>query len=280
MTGDAASNPPFGALRPSTAQERVRAAGARLPKNYWGRRFASLLLGPAGGRARRAYDVEIFGGARARLHPFDNICEKRVYLTPHLWDGEERATLAAFIAAQSAEDFVFVDVGANVGLYTLFARQEARRRGARFRGLCIEADPEMRRRLAFNLEASDAAGDVAIAPFAAGAREESLRLAVEEKSRGLTRISEAGAVAVEARPLLRMMAEAGLTRVDALKIDIEGFEYAVLDAFLRDAPRALWPRLLILETAHEDDARSAKALVLAAGWRETLSTKRNLVAAL
>lgn len=274
------ADPPFGAMAPSAQQERFRALARRLPDNYWGRRLASLFLGPAGGRERRAYDVAAFGEARARLHPYDNICEKRVFITPQLWDGAERSALADFIAAQAASDFVFVDVGANAGLYTLYAREEARRRRLAFRALCIEADPEMRRRLAFNLEASGASADAAIAPFAAGARSEMLRFAVDERSRGLSRVASDGALEVEARPLLRLATDAGLSRIDTLKIDIEGQEFAVIEAFLRDAPRALWPRFLILETSHEETERSAKSLVLAAGWRQTLSTKRNLVAAL
>jgi FkbM family methyltransferase len=281
MTGGGASKqPPFGALRPSPAQERVRTLGAQLPVSYWGRRFASLLLGPSGGRAPRAYDVEVFGGARARLHPFDNICEKRVFLTPQLWDGEERAALAAFIHESDSSPFCFVDVGANAGLYTLFAREECRSKGLAFRGLCIEAESEMQRRLAFNMEASGASGEVAIAPYAAGAADATLNLAVNTGSRGLSRIAPEGSVRVEARTLLRLLSDAGLSRIDALKIDIEGHEFPVLEAFLRDAPRALWPRFLILETSHEEASCSAKILVLGAGWTTRLETKRNIVAVL
>lgn len=266
---------PFGALAPSPLQERFRAAGHRLPVNYFGRKAASLLLGPAGGRRRRAYDVEIFGAQRARLHPYDNICEKRVYLTPQLWDGAERAFLAERIGGFSGKVFNFVDVGANVGLYTLFARAEALRAGATLRAVCIEADAGMVSRLQFNLDASKARGDVAVFNYAASDKEATLRLAVNAKSRGLTRIAETGDAPVAARPLLSMIADAGLERIDALKIDVEGHEHAALGAFFRDAPSKLHPTLILLETSHADADRAAERLVLGAGYSEKLRTARN-----
>ena len=96
---------PFGALSPSPAQERVRALARRLPANWCGRKAASLLLGPAGGRSRRAFDVMAFGSQKARLHPYDNICEKRVFLTPQLWDPAERAFLGDVISTFGGRTF-------------------------------------------------------------------------------------------------------------------------------------------------------------------------------
>jgi hypothetical protein len=40
--------------------------------------------------------------------------------------------------------------------------------------------------------------------------------------------------------------------IDAIKIDVEGAEDVVLAPFFRDAPKSMWPRLILLE-----DARSA-----------------------
>lgn len=273
-------SPPFGALAPTPAQQRARSLARRLPANWLGRKAASLLLGPAGGRKRRAYDVDIFDGQRARLHPADNISEKRVYLTPQLWDGAERAALAAAIAAHGDGVFRFMDIGANAGLYTLFARACARRAGLAFRALCVEPDPEMRDRLAFNAQASGAAGDIRLLPYAAAGEDGPLRFAVNAASRGLSHLDAAGGLNVEGRTILSMLTEAAETdapRLDAMKIDIEGHEYPALEAFLRDAPRALWPRLILCETAHESPARSAKALLVAAGYSEVLQTKRNFV---
>ncbi|MFZ5616256.1 MAG: FkbM family methyltransferase [Pseudomonadota bacterium] len=268
---------PFGAFRPSAFQERVRALARRLPKNYFGRKAASVLLGPAGGRAPRAYDVEVFASQKARLHPYDNICEKRVYLTPQLWDGAERAFLGDLISTFGGRTFNFVDVGANAGLYTLFARSEALRTGARLKAACIEADPEMAARLRFNIEASAAAAGIAVFNCAASDAETTLRFSVDRKSRGLSRIAGNGACEVRARPLAPILQEAGFQRVDAMKIDIEGHEHQTLSAFFRDAPAALRPTVLILETSHDREGESAEALVRRTGYRLRLNTARNAV---
>ncbi len=271
---------PFGALAPSPMQERARRLAHRLPYSYLGRKAASLLLGPAGGRQGRAFDVEIFGSQRARLRPADNICEKRVYLTPQHWDPEERRVLARAIEEHRDSVFHFLDIGANAGLYTLFARACAIERGRGLKAICVEPDPEMRARLAFNVEASGARDDVRLLPYAAAAADGPLRFAVDVKSRGLSHLDEAGGLTVAGRTVVSMLAESAARRIDAMKIDIEGSEHAALKAFFSEAPRALWPRLILCETSHEDPARSAKELILTAGYAEALQTKRNFVGTL
>ena len=67
------------------------------------------------------------------------------------------------------------------------------------------------------------------------------------RDRGGTRLAAGGTqgrgVVVRCRPLLAVVTEAGLAGIDALKIDVEGFEDKVLVPFFRDAPPSLWPRL-------------------------------------
>ena len=53
---------------------------------------------------------------------------------------------------------------------------------------------------------------------------------------------------VRTRLLLDVCHDAGLTRIDALKIDIEGREKRALEPFFDHAPRALWPEMLLVET--------------------------------
>ncbi|MEZ5919843.1 MAG: FkbM family methyltransferase [Parvularculaceae bacterium] len=268
---------PFGEHRPTEFQERMRAAARTLPDNYVGRKAASLLLGPAGGRTGRAFDVDIFGGARARLHPHDNICEKRVYLTPQHWDAEERRFLAEIIARHEEKEFVFADIGANAGLYSLFACSECRKHTLSFRGIAVEPDREMQRRLTFNLEASGAKNEVRLFACAVSSSEGNVLFSVNEASRGMSRISSDGEISTPARPLADILAEAAANRLDFMKIDIEGHEHAVLEPFFSEAPRHLHPRWIQLEISHEIANLSAEELTLRAGYRIAKRTRLNSI---
>ena len=274
----ASDQSPFGSFTPNTVAENFRSLTHRLPPTYAGRKLASVLLGPTGGRAKRPRDVTVFESERARLHPYDNICEKRVYATPQFWDAEEREALAARIAAHEGSEFYFLDVGANAGLYTLFARSSAKKSGKALKAACVEPDAEMRSRLAFNISASDAQNDIRIFPYAAAASRGPVTFSVNTKSRGLSKIDERGSALVQGAPLTEIIqAETGFPRIDAMKIDIEGHEFPALNAFFSTAPKALLPALIILEISHENDQPSALARCQKAGYSAHLKTKMNAV---
>jgi hypothetical protein len=54
-------------------------------------------------------------------------------------------------------------------------------------------------------------------------------------------------VKVAALRLQRILEEAGVDRVDTLKIDVEGYEDRVLIGFFARAPESLWPRAVVIE---------------------------------
>lgn len=264
---------PFGAFAPSPVEEAARRMAMRLPDSFTGKRAASLLLRAAGGKSGRAFDVTVFGTERARLHPYDNISEKRVYVTPQFWEAEERAELAAFIA-EGDGPFRFLDVGANAGLYTLFARSAARAAGRAFAAICVEPSPEMLARLRFNLEASGARGEVRVFDCAAGAREGEASLRTNERNRGESRIGDQGGRPVRVRPLAAIIEEAGAAAIDAMKLDIEGGEEAALNGLFAAPGERRRPPFLIVELSH---SKGLADLLAASGYRETLRTRRNAV---
>ena len=194
----------------------------------------------------------MFGSQRARVFPHDNRTEKKVFTAPQFWDTAERAALHARILAQP-EGFVFVDAGANVGIYSLAVRAMCHTAGKPLTCLAIEPDPTNAARLATNITLNTAT-DITHRATALGATSGEVQFRTGALgNRGEAQIvSEASTstITVPLRPLLDLVTEAGLPRIDALKMDIEGFEEPVLTAFFRTAPAHLMPQTIIIETVH------------------------------
>lgn len=265
-----AVEPPFGHYALPGILEALRRFGAGLPPRAPARRITSVIRRLCLAGRPDPVDVEAFPGQSARLHPRDNLSEKRVFAAPQFWDREERDRLAE--AMRSAPSpFRFVDAGANAGLYTL-----ALRSAGPIRALAIEPDPENLRRLRANLAASGAAEDVTVAPVALGAAEGAARLGAASGNRGEIALTGAPGGEIRVRPLLALLEEAGFDRVDALKIDIEGAEAEVLGAYLRDAPPALRPGLVVIEAQRGADT-PALALLRQSGYALDGRTKMNAI---
>ena len=89
--------------------------------------------------------------------------------------------------------------------------------------------------------------------------------------------SGGGAVEVPVRPLAELVTEAGLDRVDILKIDIEGLEPRVLRGYFDDAPATLWPRLLLCEFRDTPAYQELDRLLAGRGYRTRVRTGLNRV---
>ncbi len=153
---------PFGRHAPGALLSRVLGWTRAASQSWLGHRLAFLLRGlSVKALAGKPVDVESMG-AKMRLYPFNNVCEKRILFTPQYFDEAERDLLRSRITA----DFVFIDVGANVGGYALFVAANA---GPLARVLAIEPQPEIFERLIYNIRqnpfASVKAMDCALVVF-------------------------------------------------------------------------------------------------------------------
>ncbi|MFP4270647.1 MAG: methyltransferase, partial [Alphaproteobacteria bacterium] len=63
--------------------------------------------------------------------------------------------------------------------------------------------------------------------------------------------------------------------VDVLKIDIEGQEGPVLDAFFKVAPPALWPAAIVIEAGRGDLDLPGPRVCLAHGYEVEATTRMN-----
>ncbi len=270
---------PFGAFALSPAEEWLRRSAMAMPSNALRRGAESIVRRILMSGGRSIADIEVFPGQNARVHLRDNRCEKRVFAGSRSWDIEEREAIRAAVqSAPDGRDVVFVDAGANAGLYTLSVLADGDATGRDVTAVAIEPDTENRRRLEFNLAAS-AASHVRVLPYALGAEEGEASLIQPDGNRGEVKVGEAGdGETIRLRPLSAALADAGIAHVDIMKMDIEGFEETVLNAFFADAPRNLWPRMILLETRH-DAALSdgASGLCLRNGYEIAQTMRQNAV---
>lgn len=242
MNATSNDNKPFGACAPNAAQRAVIAAahGSGLKRGAfrpWLSRIVNL-LGPG------PIDTQ-YQGASFRLH--------------HLASGTERGALfnpdynlpeLDFLREYAPRGGTFVDVGANVGTYAVSL---ARHVGESGRVIAIEPHPVSGARLAFNTRASNLKNLTQVAA-AAGDIDGTLKIETDGDNLGASHISSAGGgIEVPAKKLLTILQTNGVTAIDALKIDVEGYEDRVLIPFFRDAPRSLWPKAVAIEHLERDE---------------------------
>jgi FkbM family methyltransferase len=270
---------PFGSHAPGRLDRAVLAVTSSLPANWLGLRLAILLRRIVTMRARHAFDIELWG-LRLRLHPLGNGCEKNALFTPQMYDVTERNVLAQAIDRRLAAggSFTFVDVGANVGLYSLFVAARAR---SRARILALEPQPGIVDRLRFNLAANPGV-EVEVLPLAVSDHEGRVTLRIDADDSGGTRIDreaaagQAETVSVPCRPLLAILNDAGVTAIDALKIDVEGVEDLVLVPFLRDAPSGLLPDVVLIEDTSGHWRTDVFALLARHGYTVFTRSRQNV----
>ena len=282
MTGADTAN--FGAFAPGPLDRMIMAATSRLPDNWLGLRAAILLRRAT--TMRLAYpdgalDVERWG-MRLRLHPRDNGCEKNLLFTPQMYEPIELKELTTDLdrARGRPRPFVFVDIGANVGLFSLFVAANA---GPGARIFAIEPEPGNLRRLGFNVSANP---DALIKIFPMALSDEAGELAVEldRRDRGGSRTrripqseASASAVRVASQTLWQLVMSERIEAIDALKIDVEGFEDVILAPFFRQAPRAVWPRLIIIEDGRESWHTDLISMLRDDGYSIVIRSKLNLI---
>jgi FkbM family methyltransferase len=274
---------PFGQFAPRAGYRRLIEFAQAAPRNAFGKQLAHAARSLYLWQAPSPVDVSV-GDIRLRCYLRDNTCERKFVFTPWRFDPQELRAMAAALPA----DGVFVDVGANVGLYSLNA---ALLMGARGRIIALEPHPLAHERLLFNIDAtrSGRADWPRIDVLALGIsdREESRELHVDggnlgggSIASGTARFSERGsqnALTIVCKPLITVLDECGVVRPDVLKIDIEGAEDLALAPFLARANDERLPRVLIVENSDHLWKSDLRAAITARGYRPLLRSRLNSV---
>lgn len=266
MTHQQPSTGPYGTFAPGTSTWLPRfitrlglAHGkvAKCLKKKWLAKHGSLV------------DVEV-RGVKYRLNLEDNTTDAKILISSKVYDATELNALAA-----ACRNRVFVDVGTNIGYYTLSLLK-----AGCTQTISIEPNPPSLARLRYNIELNNLQDRAHVVPMGAGPEGE----LTFYQTGGLGGSSfvkpteDAPTIKVRTRPLLAILTEHGITAVGGMKIDVEGFEDQVLNAFLDEAPAALLPDCLVMESCHDTDWKTdLKAKLLAKGYRLTNRTRSNYI---
>jgi len=260
-------DPPFGHYALPPAREARRFNAHRMGNDRLGRWVISLSRKQAIRGLEEPFDVPVAPGVNARLYPSTNRCEKRALCGVQVWDPIERGALQNAIANTLEDTFVFLDVGANVGLYSLFANAYAQASGQNIRIVAVEPSAEMGARLTVNAAASNTNIELVRSAISTEAGE--VFLSDGDGNRGEGKIAAQGET-VPAMTLLQLCELKNLDHIAALKLDIEGQDLVVLTQFFDQAPEALHPHMMILEL----DETSAGPLIELTQAHNYLITKR------
>lgn len=206
-------------------------------------------------RKPRGSVIADIGGIRAELDPGENV-DAALLFFPHLYDYKE----IEFLRRQLKPGDRFIDVGAHLGFYSLLAAQIVQSHG---RVLSIEADPFIHTRLVRNIELNSFR-HVDTVNVGASDKVEILRLGLNtggNRAGSSFLLTRPQFLEVSCLPLAEILQRSGLTRVDGMKLDIEGFEYRVLKQYLSEVDKRLYPRFLIVEHIWRDSAEAGGNVV-------------------
>ena len=262
------STAPFGALAPNAAQAAIiglvqRSGLKRGVFRPWMSRLINVMRpGPV--------DAQ-YQGASFRFYHLASATERGALFNP-----DYNLDELSFLRAHTPDGGVFVDIGANVGTYALVLAGKVGNNGT---VIAVEPHPVAHARLAFN-HASSNLPQVRLVAAAAGPANGELLIETDGDNLGASHVVDGApsgrAFRVPALTLQQILTDAGVTQVDALKIDVEGFEDRVLTGFFAQADQMLWPRAVVIEhLSRKEWQRDIIDDMIARGYREERRTRSN-----
>ncbi|MFN2309608.1 MAG: FkbM family methyltransferase [Gammaproteobacteria bacterium] len=266
------NSPAFGTHRLGRWRSRLLRTAQGQPASWLGRRFALVLRKLTLKGGPEVIDAEV-EGLRYRLHMRDNVSERKHLFMPQFFDAYERQLLRDALRPGD----VFVDIGANAGIYSLTAAAAV---GPRGRVLSVEPNPRMVERLTLNLSLNGFQDRAILEQAAVSDTPGEFELILDDSNLGgasLVNRRSGHSIRVRCERLEELLARHGIERIRALKIDIEGAEDRALAPFFASAPPSLHPDILIIENSRQDWQQDLPAIFAASGYMLLRETRMNLV---
>ena len=208
----------------------------------------------------------LFRDLRFRIEARNNLIEYGLLTRPG-YNGEE----IDFLLGALGPGGVAIDIGCNIGLYTLPMAQVVGETGT---VLAIDANPDMTRHVTYHA-AANGMGQISALNLAVGGKSAQVDLRIMRDDVAIVAVEESDTGQITMKPLADIVADAGFERIDALKIDIEGHEDEALAPFIEDAADDLLPKRIVIEYLPPSDYPGCAAAFAKRGYRLRGRTRNN-----
>lgn len=256
----------------------------KAPRNFLSHQFAKLARTLVRRNGQVPLDLSV-GEMKLRCYLWDNYTERKFIFMPWRFDRRERKIIFSALPREG----VFVDIGANVGVFTL---QAALQLGAKGRVLALEPYPPIFERLLFNIKATREGREtwptIDVLPIGVANEVRNFELHLNKRNLGQNSIVASmptpslaldvtATVTVPCEPLLDILNKQEINRIDVLKIDIEGAEDLALGPFLSRAPESLLPSTILIEDSSNRWQIDLCILFEQRGYKEQFRSRMNIV---
>lgn len=185
-------------------------------------------------------------GFKIIVNPMDR-GEEQLLLSCQLYNYHELAFLEEFLR----EGDVFLDLGAHVGVFTLVASRAVGKTG---KVLSVEPHPESYQRLRRHLELNSIKNVIPLNVAVSDKTEICTMGLIQEEQTGTNSLffgcrepRRSPGTDVQCYPLAEIVRRCNIGAIKGIKIDIEGYEYRVMKAFLSVTKREFYPEFVIVE---------------------------------
>lgn len=263
----------FGIYGLSQLEKKILSLSYKMPKTWWGKKIALI--------AKRAFlyahahpivDAEI-EGFKTRLYLSDNVSERKFLFMPQFFDAVERK----YMEENLPQGGTFVDIGANVGIYTLFACKSIGKSG---KVLAIEPNPTVLNRLKFNTSINKFSEMVITEQMAVSDDPGTFNLSIDPTNLGGSSIAVKRSeqnISISCDLLLNILKRYNIKKIDGLKIDVEGAEDKALIPFFKTAPAELFPNFIIIENSPKLWKDDLIYILQTSGYDRIHTTKMNQI---
>jgi FkbM family methyltransferase len=212
-----------------------------------------------------------YHGIKVRLYPHNNTIESKILVSSRLREGKELRIISGFIKNGG----IFLDIGANVGYYSLMAAKL----GAT-KIISVEPNPIVLDRFKTNIKFNGFDRKIKTFQIGIGAQRATMELRLSHIDMGSSSIVNSklnsNKIKIKIIPLSELLKKEGITKVDVLKIDIEGFEDRALFPYFKTLDKKLYPRLILMEDSSQTYwERNIFEWLLANGYRVLARTRGN-----